>query len=477
MRISILVSSVIIFVVVFVGLLYFWRQPFSYDFGILDEKKNIVPIAIIGSGPAGLSAALYSARLGFHTVVFEGRKPGGQLTETGYVENWPGVGRARGADIMNNMRSYVSEFGVRLVASEIKTVNILNWPFKLILDDNTVIYALSLVIATGSAPRVLDVTGEREYWGKGVTTCALCDAPFYKGKDVAIIGGGDSACEHAVQLAPYARRIVMLARGGSLRASAAMQKRVRELPQVVIATNRQVHAITGDGSWVSGINVYDKIKKNTEQLSVQGIFLAIGYEPRIKLIEKQLKLSVSGHIWIDEATQQTSVAGVFAAGDVADAVYRQAGVAAGAGIKAAIQAMYFLQKNGWNQILDRLLQNNFYRPELIQNVVKELTSVHAFDQEVLHAHGPVIVDFYAHHCPSCMQMLPMVESVAYQFKNQVKFFKVNTAAVPALEEQLKIERIPCFIVFKKGKQIGRYYSFIDKERMINLVQQSIQADS
>ncbi len=464
-----------LFTIIFLSIIiwiFVIHHPKTYNCEFIGQKKNIIPVAILGSGPAGLSAALYSARLGIQTVVFEGPKPGGQLTETGFVENWPGVARARGADIMQNLRTNVQQLGVQLVPLTIKSVNLLSWPFALIADDGSTLHALSLIITTGSAPRVLDIPGEREYWGKGVTTCALCDAPYYKNRDVVVVGGGDGACEEVVQLAPYARRITLLVRGENLRASAVMQQRIYALPQVLVATYKQIQKITGDGTWVTGITVFDIKQKKTEHIAVNGIFLAIGYEPRTQLFASQLKLSIDGYIIIDEKNQHTSVAGVFAAGDVADPTYRQAGVAAGAGIKAAIEAVHFLQNHGWSQSCVRLLHPQLYHYKTAQPV-KELISVSEFERLVLRSQKPVMIDFYAHHCPSCMHMLPTYEAVAQQFADHMNFFKVDTMRVPALEEQLNVEQIPCFIVFNRGKPTSRCYAFMDRAQMIALIEHSL----
>jgi len=470
------VAVVFILIGMLIGLFYYrihlQKQSFSLD--SLYKSEQIVPIAIIGSGPAGLSAALYGARLGFYTVLFEGPKPGGQLTETGYIENWPGVGRKRGPEVMKDMRNYVATLGAVIIPAAITRVDFKKWPYQLVTDDNEVINALSVVVATGSAPSVLAIPGEREYWGKGVTTCAVCDAPYYKNKEVIVVGGGDSAVEEAIQLASYAKKVTIIVRKDNMRASSAMQKQLSEYPNICIAYQKEIKKIYGDDRWVEGVVVYDNLQDSTYDMPVSGVFLAIGHEPRTKIFEGQLKLNNKGHVCLKNCLQQTSKPGIFAAGDVEDALYRQAGVAAGAGIKAGIEASQFLQKIGWTPMIARSLQPRLYeQAKGGPSCVNELTSIKEFEKKVLRATKPTIVDFYAPHCPSCMHMLPVYELVARKFCAHVNFFKINTANVPAVEDRLNVQRIPCFIVFKEGQQLARYHSIMNKQQMIEFVQQFV----
>jgi len=474
MRKQLFIVIVLAFIVSLITFFWHVRTIKKLDLGNLAGKEHIVPIAIIGSGPAGLSAALYGARLGFYTVVFEGPKPGGQLTETGYVENWPGIGRKRGPEIMKDKRNYVIDLGAIIVPETISQVDFKQWPYRLVTDDNEEINALSVIIATGSAPRVLAVPGEREYWGKGVTTCAICDAPYYKDKEVIVVGGGDSAAEEATQLAPYAKKITIFVRKDYMRASDVMRRRLEELPNVTISYHKEIKQIYGDDKWVEGVVVYDNAQRSTYNMSVDGVFLAIGHEPRTKLFEGQLKVNKQGYIDVKNRSQQTSVPGIFAAGDVEDAKYRQAGVAAGAGIKSAIEASQCLQQLGWTPVVARSMRARFYDQEKTgPSCIHELNSVKDFEKKVLQATKPVIVDFYAQHCPSCMHMLPIYESVARKFCDQIYFFKVDTVKVPALEEKLQVQRIPCFVVFKDGQQVARYHSIMNKPQMIEFVQQFV----
>lgn len=436
---------------------------------------DVVPFAIIGSGPAGLSAGLYGARLGYDTIIFEGPKPGGQLTETGYVENWPGVPRALGPEIMAQQRAYVAKFGARLLSDSIVQIDLSHWPFTLTTETGQHVTALAVIIATGSAPRIMQVPGEREYWGKGVTTCALCDAPYYKNKDVVVIGGGDTALEEALQLVAYVRSVTLLVRRDSLRASAAMQMRVRTNKHISIRFNCAVEAIVGDGASVTGVTVRNMRTRATEQISASGVFLAIGHEPRTKLVAGQLALDREGYIGLSGRDQQTNIEGVFAAGDVTDAVYRQAGVAAGDGIKAAIDAARFLQKLGWDRDRAQTLGVALYEPHDITRGAAEpaeLGSKAAYRRLIAHAHKPVIVDCYAKHCPSCMHMLPTFQAVANEMRGEADFYKLNTTNVPELTEFFGVERVPCFLVIKHGNVIARHYAIMNRVQMRDMVKQT-----
>ena len=238
----------------------------EYSLDNVLKSDNIIPVAIIGSGPAGLTAGIYSTRLGFKTLIFEGSTPGGQLTGTTYVENWPGSKKILGPQLMQSIKEHVVDLGVSFLQDNIVKVNFKTWPFELWTSDNKKFNALSVIIATGSKPKILQIPGESEYWGKGVTTCAVCDAPFYKGKNVVVVGGGDSAIEKALQLAPHAKDVTMLVRKDSFRASKAMQDRLKQINNVKILYNQEVKNIYGDKEHVNEIELFDNSKK---QLSKQ----------------------------------------------------------------------------------------------------------------------------------------------------------------------------------------------------------------
>jgi len=304
----------------------------------------VLPIAIIGSGPAGYTAALYGARSGVPTTLISGSLPGGLLTQTSLVENFPGVATVKGPRLMETMKQQVLESGAHILDDEVISVDLSTWPFTIGLESGALYRVLSLVIATGATPKKLGIPGEDTYWGRGVSSCALCDAPFFKGKDVFVVGGGDSAIEEVTQLAPHAKSVTLLVRKPSLRAASPMKDKLSRYPNVKpIQYFKEVVQVLGNGTEVTGIEVLDHKTNKKGVIPADGLFLAIGHNPNTYLFEKQLSLSDSGHIIVLGRSQNTSIPGVFAAGDVEDQDYRQAVVAAGRGCAAVLDAVRWLQ--------------------------------------------------------------------------------------------------------------------------------------
>jgi thioredoxin reductase (NADPH) len=319
----------------------------TYDLDNLAGQRNVVSMVVIGSGPAGCAAATYGARAGMDVLVYEGPLPGGALTETGYVENWPGIKRAKGAEIMESQRRQAADAGARIVADTVSDVDFSAWPFTLKTYEGSEIKALSVVIATGSEPRKIGTPGEKEFWGMGVSACAVCDAPFYEDREVMVIGGGDSAVEQVIQLSPYAKKVTQIVRRDEMRASVAMQNKLHFIPNVSVEYSKDIKAIYGnDEDGVNAVEVYDKKTGKIERRKIDGVFLAIGHLPRTQIFAGKIQLEKDGSIKVLGRSQRTSVPGVFAAGDVADNVYRQAGVAAGDGSKAERDVEHFLSDLG-----------------------------------------------------------------------------------------------------------------------------------
>src|SRR3989339_540517 len=329
----------------------------KYHLNNLRGQHNVVSMVVLGSGPAGCAAATYGARAGMDVLVFEGPLPGGQLTETGYVENWPGIKRAKGIEIMESQRKQAAGAGAHICPETVKEVDVNTWPFKVQTVEGTEVKALTVIIATGSEPRKLGTEGEKQYWGQGVSACAVCDAPLYEDREVMVIGGGDSAIEQVIQLSPYAKKITQIVRRSEMRASAAMQAKLKDLKNASVEYGKDLVRIYGNDMGVCAVDVYDKLTGKVEQRSIDGIFLAIGHLPRTQIFEGKIALEKDGTITLLGRSQKTSVPGVFAAGDVADNVYRQAGVAAGEGSKAERDAEHFLQDLGLTPTVIRSLRD------------------------------------------------------------------------------------------------------------------------
>lgn len=304
---------------------------------------------IIGSGPAGYTAAIYAARANMHPVLYEGMQRGGQLTITSMVENFPGYPEGRmGGDIMEDIRKQTLRFGADIREGEILSVDFSQRPFRCTADDGTPIEAETVIIATGASARWLGLPSEKEYNGSGVSTCATCDGFFYKGKDVAVIGGGDTAAEDATYLAGLCRKVYMVHRRDQLRASQFMQKKVFATNNIEMVWNHIPLEILGEGDKfsksVTGLRLQNVQTKAEQTLAVDGVFVAIGHHPNTELFEGQLELDEEKYIVTQPGTSKTSVPGVFAAGDVHDRQYKQAITAAAGGCRAAIDAERFLQQ-------------------------------------------------------------------------------------------------------------------------------------
>ena len=448
---------------------WFSNKP-SYDLKKLENKQNVFPIIIIGSGPAGLSAGLYGARAKKATLVIEGAKPGGLLTETSYVENWPGFKAILGKDLMRELKEQAAHFGAQFLEDSVEKVDFSEWPYIVWTEDGKKLYGLSVIIATGASPLLLNIPGEQEYWGKGVATCAICDAPFYQGKEVAVIGGGDSAIAEAIQLAPYAKKVTILVRKEKMRAAPTNQELLAGFPNVSVIYNVEPKKVLGNDKQMTGIELYNNKENRTEVFVTDGMFLAIGHKPNTGLFKDAIGLDKNGYILVNDCTQKTSIPGIFAAGDVEDHRYRQAGVAAGSGIKAALDADMFLNELGLNAEISARLQNTQVASiSIVPALVKHVASISEFEQELKETQQPVIVDFYADYCPSCMAMMPHFQTVAVQFKDCAKFISVDIAKVPDVATKYYVNKIPCILIFKDGALSARYSNAMSKTELQELV--------
>ena len=303
-------------------------------------------LVIIGTGPAGYTAALYAARANLRPLVFDGMQPGGQLTITSEVENYPGFEEAiMGPELMERMRKQAERFGTRYVSGEVTRVDFSKRPFSLWQDD-TLYTADAVIVATGASAKWLDLPSEKTYQGKGVSACATCDGFFFRGAEIAVVGGGDTAMEEASFLTKFASKVTIVHRREELRASKIMADRAKSNPKITFALGETVDEILGDGKAVTGVRLKHATTGATRQLPVKGVFMGIGHEPNTKLFKGQLDMNEVGYLKVKAPSTYTSVPGVFAAGDVADPTYRQAVSAAGTGCMAAIDAERWLGEHG-----------------------------------------------------------------------------------------------------------------------------------
>jgi thioredoxin reductase (NADPH) len=301
-------------------------------------------VAIIGSGPAGLTAALYAARANLKPLLIEGLEAGGQLMLTTMVENWPGFREGiMGPDLMAEMRAQAERFGTEVFQGNVTSVDLGERPFTITLQDGKAVTAASLIIATGASARWLDIGSDRKLSGHGVSTCATCDGYFFRGRPIAVVGGGDSAMEEAIYLTKFASKVTVIHRRETLRASKIMQDKAFANPKIEFVWDSEVTDVADlDKGEVTGVTIRNLKTGALREIALDGVFIAIGHTPNTTLFTGQIELDRNGYIVTHDGTK-TSVAGVFAAGDVQDHIYRQAVTAAGSGCMAAIDAERYLE--------------------------------------------------------------------------------------------------------------------------------------
>lgn len=312
-------------------------------------------VVILGTGPAGLTAAIYLARANMNPLVIEGDQPGGQLTLTTEVENFPGfIEGVMGPELMNNMRKQAERFGAEFKSGWVTEVDLSEKPFKLSVSGLGEVVTESLILSTGASAKLLQIPGEKDNIGTGVSTCATCDGFFYSGKKVIIVGGGDSAMEEANFLTKFASEVVIVHRREELRASKIMQDRARQNPKISWGLNRSPIEVMSNGVKVNGLKVMNNESGEEEIIETDGIFVAIGHTPNTAFLNNQIDTDKVGYIQVTPGTTETNIPGVYACGDVQDNKYRQAITAAGTGCMAALDAERYLEGQAihdWSQSL------------------------------------------------------------------------------------------------------------------------------
>jgi thioredoxin reductase (NADPH) len=311
--------------------------------------STIHDVLILGSGPAGYTAALYSARANLEPVLISGYQPGGQLTITSEVENYPGFREAiLGPELMERMKDQVLRFGTEIVTGAVERVDFTKRPFEVVADGRTYL-ARSVIVATGASAKLLGIESESKLMGFGVSACATCDGFFFKGRSVMVVGGGDTAMEEANYLTRFCNEVTVVHRRDTLRASKIMQDRARANPRIRFIMNTELIEVLGVAEQkVRGVKLRNLETGAVTEQAVDGVFIAIGHQPNTDYLKGQLPLDPKGYVIVQPGTSRTSIPGVFAAGDVADAVYRQAVTAAGTGCMAAIDAERWLEAEAHN---------------------------------------------------------------------------------------------------------------------------------
>lgn len=305
--------------------------------------NETIKVLIIGSGPAGYTAAIYAARAGLNPVLYTGAQPGGQLTITNDVENFPGYPQGvNGPQMMVDLQKQAERFGTRVNYGVVTSVDFSGWPHKVVVDEKHRLVAETVIIATGATAKYLGIPSEEKFANKGVSACAVCDGYFYRGKDVAVVGAGDSAAEESTYLAKLVNKVHLFVRRDEMRASKIMQQRVLNTHNIEIHWNTETDEILGDENGVTGVRIVNNKSGEKKVISIQGFFLAIGHKPNTDIFKGYIDMDETGYIKVLPGSTKTNIEGVFAVGDAADKIYRQAITAAGTGCMGALDAEKFL---------------------------------------------------------------------------------------------------------------------------------------
>ena len=309
----------------------------------MEDKKT--KVLIIGSGPAGFTAGIYASRANLRPILFEGEQPGGQLTQTTEIENFPGYPEGiQGPEMMDQIRQQALRFGARIESKTIAEVDFSSRPFRCVDEEGDVVYADTVIVSTGASAKYLGLPDEEKYRGMGVSACATCDGFFYRKKNVAVVGGGDTACEEALYLSTLCRKVYMIVRKDYLRASKVMRQRVMDKENIEILFHCNTVGLFGEDG-VEGARIVRDMGTELEErfdIAIEGFFLAIGHKPNTDIFKGQIEVDELGYIKTEAPYTSTNVPGVFAAGDCADPIYRQAVTSAGTGCRAALDAERFL---------------------------------------------------------------------------------------------------------------------------------------
>ncbi|MBX7065963.1 MAG: FAD-dependent oxidoreductase [Parachlamydiales bacterium] len=391
---------------------------------------------------AGLMAATYLGQAGVSPLVIEGMNPGGAIIQSEHVRNWPGFLDISGYELIERMHEQAASSGARFEGSKLVDIDLNSWPYVLTLENLATgktyqIKAQSVGISMGTSSKFLGVPGEEQYWTRGVYNCALCDGPLYKDKNVAVVGGSNSAITEALYLSNIAKKVTILMRGQELRSlDEATKKELLSRPNVEIRPLTTVENVEGDGEKMTHV-----ILQNGEKLELDALFLAIGSTPNTEIFKGKLNLDEKGYIITDEI-MQTSAKGIFAFGDITQTPCKQAVCAAGQGAEASMYITDYL--NSVEKPKQALLGAS---PEVI-----EITSLEQFEEIMRNSDTPVVVDFYATWCPPCRRIAPIYAELAKQYDGKIKFLKVNVD-VSELAQKFEVRAMPTFLFFNENKEI------------------------
>ena len=418
---------------------------------LLIAAEENVSAVIIGGGVGGGTSALYLSRAGLRPVVITGTQPGGALSKSSSVENWPGLMQVRGEELVSRIQQQAEENGAVFLAEEVVSVDFSKRPFTIVTRSlanaakQRIFRTNHCIIATGSTPNHLGVPGEEDYWGRGVTTCAVCDGALYKGRKVGVVGGGDSALLEALYLSNLAEEVTVFVRKDRFRAVDEKRKELLlSLPNVKVLYQTTVQEILGDDEGVTSVVV--KEGSNTREIPLDGLFLAIGSKPNTSLFKGKLALDSQGYIILKNG-QETSVPQVFAIGDVSDPLDKQAISAAGDGAKAALAIQRAIQPAASSPAA------KIASSAPVQII--EITSTEHLNKELSSNELPLLVDFYATWCSPCTRVMSKLQSAAETLNGKVRILKVNIDKNSDLARTYQIRSLPTVLLFKKGVVVER----------------------
>lgn len=452
---------------------------------LLEGKDNLIHVAILGSGPAGYAAAIPTARYGYHTVIFQGPKPGGELTDSPLIENWPAVTKDTGFTNMEKIEKQAVHFGAIVDPNSITDIDFAQWPFKLTTSEGKTVYACTIIIATGASQKKMNIENEDIYYNKGLFSCGICDAHFTKDKDSIVIGGGDIAIQRVIQIAPQAKSVTIIISGPHLTATESMKEKLCDFPHVSIKTHKEVKKIVGDGKKIDHVDLVDARTRKRETFPTQCIFLSTGLTANTEIFKNKIALDQFGCIKLKPGRSQEveGLDGVMAAGTVADPLYRQIGTVIGDGTRAAIDAQRYLSnKRGIEGELKKAFKEKFYIPTILNHPIKHIKSICEFDRTIADESLPILVEFYSPKCSHCKKMEAPLAIVSEKHKDSLKVFKVNKDPKTNREQLLKlvqmkkISMIPAFILYNKGKEVRRMEGETTQERLLDFIERGLNPE-
>lgn len=460
----------------------------------MDSTTNtpnpIENVVIIGSGPAGYTAAIYAARANLKPFMFEGFQagglPGGQLMTTTEVENFPGFPEGlQGPELMQRMKDQAIRWGTEMVTEDVTHVDLNQRPFVITSAERQV-RANSVIIATGATAKRLGLPGETEYWTKGISACAICDGatPIFRDGELIVIGGGDSAAEEAVYLTKYASHVHLLIRTDKMRASKAMQDRVLANPKVTVHRNTVGVEVYGDGNLMQGLVVKDTVTGEERKIPAKGLFYAIGHKPNTELFQGQLDLDEVGYVITHPGKAETSLAGVFAAGDVQDHEYRQAITAAGSGCMAALEAERWLSAHDLIQEFHQANPEAHYEAEVKE--ATPATTEATFDPDATKQYGGyalrklfhdsdrlLMVKYVSPTCGPCHTLKPILDRVADEFAEKMHLVEIDITVDSQIAEQAGVTSTPTIQLFKDKELVEQLVGMKPKSKYRETIQQYV----